>query len=143
METNCCAELQACDTGTECATFAACLGACTDLACLTGCRTNNPNGADALWALIQCSDNTATSCVADACPSGKICDSGYLATDLAACGTCAGTNCCTEFTDCGNDADCDACLADNTGTACATNAAYGAVHTCIASHCSTLCHGQY
>lgn len=148
VEASCCAELKACDTGTDCGGILDCANACAsgDQACISACtQGGQAPGFSDVQALVNCFDN---SCAMDPlCTSpGAICDSGLQVQDPA-CGMCLGTNCCQEFTDCVADPGTpggETCLDCVTGNAtdptkCPMNPLYAAVSSCQSTKCGTEC----
>jgi hypothetical protein len=133
VATACCAELAACDTGTDCGTLLDCLQAATDMAAQMKCQTDNSAGVPDAQALVGC----AKSCDGTSCSNG-ICTTG-LTSNKPACDTCLTTNCCTEFDGCVADAACKACLLNPAGAGCDMNVMAKAAATCESTKCKTEC----
>lgn len=120
-----------CLTGSCCTQFSNCAAdtACYD--CLTGASTDCSNNA--LLAAVD-------SCYAGSCSAPcttAICQSG-LTTAVQACDSCLTTNCCAAFTNCHNDAACNACITGQS-TNCSGNALYNATISCENTKCGGPC----
>ncbi len=143
MEKECCSELRACDTGTPCATLAACVAKCMaeDDTCLGACLTADSNqhqssGSDAYYALSSC---FGVSCQAQANCSFPVCNSGWT-WSIRGCAECLSqTSCCTALTTCFSDELCSDCIAEETLQDCSGDMSYVASNTCVASTCGTVC----
>jgi len=137
MEDMCCAELAACDEGTECGDLLDCLEPCgADQACQQACVNQFPNGLADAQDLITCGEECD-----DECNAGAICDSGYAHQTRPACGTCLGDNCCDLFKDCIADAECGPCLTNPSADqeACAANEMLQDFNSCQDTNCENEC----
>ncbi|MFT3774882.1 MAG: hypothetical protein QM820_56765 [Minicystis sp.] len=141
-EQNCCAELQACDTGTLCNDLFTCLDGCdaSDTTCSDTCIQDNMGGVSDAQALITCvtGPQGGTGACNTECSSGQICDSGLVNQNNPACGDCAGAQCCAEFDACVADTACKDCIT-GVGTNCDTNTLYKAATDCVHNKCSDVC----
>jgi len=136
LETQCCAQLLACDTGTDCANLIDCANNCDpdDQTCIDGCLTQYQAGQPAYAALFNCLEPAIQGPCADSCASTTICNS-ELTMESEAAIECINTNCCDSFDPCAEDIDCNACLQDPELTGCDTNTLYAAYNTCMDTNC--------
>lgn len=128
----CCDELLACTTGTECRALIDCYFACADGACQQVCIDAHPDGLAGSQAATACGKS---SCRA-ACPFG-VCESG-LSTNDGACDACLSDQCCAEATNCAADDACLECLGTPSGAGCSTNARFQSFSSCSAG-CDAEC----
>jgi hypothetical protein len=147
MEKSCCSELRACDTGTPCATLAACAGKCAegDDTCLGACLATDSSkhqnsGADAYYALVSC---FGSNCQGLAQCTFPVCDSSFI-WSIRACAECLGmgtatTGCCGAFHACNNDPVCSGCISNPSGADCAGDTAYAAAQACVSTTCGQVC----
>ncbi len=94
--------------------------------------------------------STVTSTVASSSSGGMdlspICDSGFALGGGATnkpCADCLGMNCCTEYTTCFADQDCQDCfiVQQGTGTSCDAGTLDEAVTSCGEGACASECGG--
>jgi hypothetical protein len=148
IEKSCCAELQACDTGTPCAIVAACARPCKpgDDACLNTCINADANnhagsGLSAYNALATCFGshcfNTTGGC------SFPVCASTFTSFSRA-CADCAGNDpgCCAAFTACAKDAVCSACFQNTAIMGCSANTNFQNAYNCETVTCGLTCTAQ-
>jgi len=76
VDKQCCSETAACQVGSPCASYFACLDACAvnDTTCENACATQGPTGYSAAVAWVECAFGTgSTSCLSDC---GETTDAG-------------------------------------------------------------------
>jgi hypothetical protein len=144
MKSSCCAELRGCDTGTPCASLAACALACTpgNDACLSTCinADENQHGGSGLTAW-----NTLLSCFGTHCDTTTqcplpVCGSSFL-WPTRTCADCLGNDqaCCAAFTACANDPVCVACETTTGAMGCSTNMNFQKTSACETQTCGVQC----
>lgn len=146
-EQNCCAELLACDNGTDCGALFDCIAGCSDNTCQQDCIMNNQAGVPDAQSLIECvtGPQGGTGACNMECSTGVICDSGLQISSNPPCGDCLGQNCCPEYDACRDDMSSPTCIDCITGQAtvgCDMNAALAAANACRADKCAETCGGQ-
>ena len=133
-EAACCPQIQACDGSPDCANYFACIGACTDMTCISNCNAANPNGMALVAAVDSCANANCPACV----PMG-LCGT-TLTTNDTACDACLDTFCCPGLIACAGDTACFDCI---TGipAMCAASVNDETVRTCWDNSCQTQCGG--
>jgi len=86
----------------------------------------------------------ASSTTGGGMDQNAICDSGFAlggGADTKACADCLGASCCTEFTTCYADQNCNDCFIQQMGmgTACDAGDIDETVNSCISGSCGTEC----
>jgi hypothetical protein len=153
LDTNCCADANACLADKNCTDYLDCAYACSDAACESACKAAHPSGAAKLDVLSTC----ATTSCGTACGgsggggTGGGGSSCGLTSGDPTCDACLDTSCCAQTTTCLGSKDCLAvvgCYDTCADAACAAacDAAHptgaselGAVFTCAQSNCASTC----
>jgi hypothetical protein len=147
VETSCCKEAKACDTGSDCLTLLTCILNATDASGLPACEMQTPGGKSDLEAFQACLNGS--KCVDAAACNGPLCTTNTIGVDGsttrgAACNACNGTNCCAELStltdDVNADSDCTGggdCVPIDDLNACTGNpdGCTGGAHAKAAAQC--------
>lgn len=133
LEASCCAELVACDAGTDCGSLWDCLLACDDDPCMEQCFVDYDAGLTPLQDLIGCKDD---SCLDSCVPPGALCGT-ELSYPSAVMTQCVTDHCCATYDPCYADPACNACLQDPDGQGCDANQLLADYLACKEAQCPT------
>jgi hypothetical protein len=146
VETQCLAQLAACDSDPDCVAFWGCAEKCSDEICFDQCVAQHPSGAqkdDAIW---QCADQRCTA----ACGGGG----GGGGGGDGPCNDCIDTKCAGPLAACESDPECiafwdcaDGCPDQACFEQCISKHPAGAekdlaVEQCIDQQCAAACGGN-